>query len=176
MADSLYYIDFFRDTFQTKSLFGSDFNKIVFKPTVFCGSTFRVKIDFLYRQQGGIKRLADRFIFDLDCSCHLFFRLACFLLKSGLLIGRHFLLCKQRQLVGVKRKVLLTHTAEHLLPKPIKGLLQGCHFPRKCIIFLAKPFILLYYCLYLFFRKHLYSNYYSLKIIKYAGIHNITVY
>ena len=157
MADSLYYIDFFRDTFQTKSLFGSDFNEIVFKPTGFCGSTFRVKIDFLYRQQGGIKRLADRFIFDLDCSCHLFFCLACFLLKSGLLIGRHFLLCKQRQLVWVKRKILLTHTAEHLLPKPIKGLLQGCHFPRKYIIFLAKPFILLYYCLYLFFRKHLYS-------------------
>src|SRR3712207_9530107 len=88
-------------------------------------------LDFIYRQQGGIKRLADRFLPDLYGPCYLFFCLAYFLFKLSLLIGRHFLLCKQRQLVGVKRKVLLTHTAEHLLSKPIKRLFQG---DRKSVV------------------------------------------
>src|SRR3712207_7107909 len=54
-------------------------------------------LDFIYRQQGGIKRLADRFLPDLYGPCYLFFCLAYFLFKLSLLIGRHFLLCRSEE-------------------------------------------------------------------------------
>ena len=92
VTDGLQDIDFCRNTFQTGTLFLSDFNEIILKPAFRVSCPFGVEINNFYRKRRCIQGLADRLFLYFYCLGDFFLTLADFSLHPGYFHGGHFFL------------------------------------------------------------------------------------
>ena len=171
MAYRILDIDTCRDRFESSGLFGANLDILGLEVPILVGRPIRIDVDFLDGKLTVVKRFAGRLCLSGNGVSDGLFGLLHILRESRLLFFRHLLLVKQRELSGIKGKMLLGHLPELFLAKISEGIQKFGNLVflgSNCRILLrhlpAKRFILLHKRLDLFFDCHCF--FYLLSICK----------